>query len=743
MQLKSYKVYDVDKNINRLVYVPVAFFVGGIALFILFYYFYIREMTQKEFYQTVLSTKDEYKNYLKINVDSIVKGVNEIRTVSYNSTEQILSNILNTVYVNFKDSKNKKKFLQKYFSKKLFFYVISKNYIYPSFYQTYIKIRKKHLITVYKGRRYLSVEKKYKNFTLGVAFDLDILNNIIKKEIIDYISSLNHGKNYIAVSHITDWNAKKGYFGTMIYHPLKNFIGYRLSVNIPDIKGDYFRKKYFDCLKNKNGCFEEYYFKNPATGKIEKKLSYFRIYRPYDYIFVKGVYYSDISRHIKILKYKVFEKFQRLFLNTLFFLVFFIILSLMFAQYILDKIKSIVISECNSLKQKYEKSKNELTDRIYYDKLTSLPTRVKLEEDIERFHSLVLLDIVEFSNINNLYGYDFGNDILKCVSEYLKKNYQNVYRVDSDEFALMFENKINDDLLRDISSKIINCYGVEISFVIGASNIKNLFITAESALKNALRSNSKYYIYKIDIKEKQKKKIELLKKLRRALKENKVIPYFQPIVDKNRNVVKYEALIRVKTDEGIIAPFKFMELIKEAKLYDEFSSNIIKKIFKYVQKQNTYVSINLSFIDIANNETRRMILESIKNYGIAKKITFEILESESIKNINLVKDFVKMIKNYGAKIAIDDFGSGYSNLVNILSLAPDYIKIDGSLVRNIKNEKYFEIIKLISAFAKKFNITVVAEYVENEDVFESLKNINIECFQGYYFGKPVPFDKIS
>ena len=733
----------MKKYLNRIVYLPSLLFFIAVILFTVFYYSYIKNVTTEEFNKAKENIIKTQKKFLKINIESVVSGVNEIRIVTFNSSEYILKNLLNIVIKNYEAAKNKKEFFKKHFNDKLFFYIISKDYVFPSFYQTYIKIRNKHLITVYNGKKYLSVEKKFGDKIIGVAFELSALDKIIKKEIIDYIASLNHGKDYIAFSQITNWDAPNGYFGKMIYHPLKEYMGMRLNINKPDVKGNYFRKEYFECLKEHNGCFVSYYFKNPQSGKIEKKLSYFRIYRPYNYVFVKGVYASDILQHLNFLKKQIFKRFYTIYFNTVLFLLFFTVIAIIVGKYLSDKIGQIMIKEYEKLEKGYKDSRKELIERIYYDKLTGLPSKVKLDEDKEKFKSLILLDIDEFSNLNNLYGFEYGNEILKCVADYLKKRFLNVYRIGSDEFAILLDREIDEEYLKQLADEEVECNGAEIMFVLGASNIKDLFVTAESALKKAVRSKMKYFLYEEELKKIQKEKLEKLKKLRTALQNEDVIPYYQAIVDKNEKITKYEALMRIKIDNQILSPYSFMTLIKDAKLYDEFSKIMIKKVFKDANIKKIPVSINLSFSDIVHEEIRKLILELLEKYKIGDLITFEILESESIQNFKQVKEFIDEVKKYGVKIAIDDFGSGYSNLVNVLSLEPDYIKIDGTLVKNIETPEYYEIVKLINDFAKKFKIMTIAEFVENEMFFKILKEIGIDCFQGYYFYKPAPFDKIS
>jgi len=233
----------------------------------------------------------------------------------------------------------------------------------------------------------------------------------------------------------------------------------------------------------------------------------------------------------------------------------------------------------------------------------------------------------------------------------------------------------------------------------------------------------------------QKENLHKIQILYKIYQKEAVIPYYQCIMNNNGNVVKYESLMRLEYNGKIYSPYQFMKILKESKLYTKFSQLMIKKVFEEAPKLNKTVSINLSYEDLNNEVTKEFIYEKLKNYS---NIVFEILETEDIELIEPVIDFIKKVKSLGAKIAIDDFGSGYSNFVNVLSLNPDLIKIDSSLIINYNQEKYIEIIKLINDFTKKFNILTVAEYVDDKDKFETLKKIGIDEFQGYYFCEPKP-----
>ena len=287
------------------------------------------------------------------------------------------------------------------------------------------------------------------------------------------------------------------------------------------------------------------------------------------------------------------------------------------------------------------------------------------------------------------------------------------------------------------------CDDVVVNLTIGASNTKErLLETSEIALKYAYKQYSKKYkLFDENIEAEQIEKIDKIQFLHKVLEEKAIEPYFHCIVDKEGNIVKYEALMRIIWQNVVYEPKDFMELLKESKMYLKFSDIMIKKVFKYLPLIDKTVSINLSFEDLTSREIKSLIYESLSKTD--KKVCFEILESESIKDFEIVKDFINNIKRLGAEIAIDDFGSGYSNFINIVELNPDYLKIDSTIIKKIEDEKFKEIVKIITEFAKKFNIVVTAEYVKNEKIYKILKEIGVDEFQGYYFCKPQPINRIK
>ena len=152
------------------------------------------------------------------------------------------------------------------------------------------------------------------------------------------------------------------------------------------------------------------------------------------------------------------------------------------------------------------------------------------------------------------------------------------------------------------------------------------------------------------------------------------------------------------------------------------------------------MAINLSLKDLQSHGIRRGILALLEKHSdLASGITFELLEDAQIRDISAIKHFIKRIKHHGVKIAIDDFGSGYSNYERLLSYRPDILKIDGSLIRNLDKNSYSRaIVKSIVSFARDQHIKTTAEFVENETIYEHVRALGIDYSQGYFFGKPQP-----
>ena len=167
---------------------------------------------------------------------------------------------------------------------------------------------------------------------------------------------------------------------------------------------------------------------------------------------------------------------------------------------------------------------------------------------------------------------------------------------------------------------------------------------------------------------------------------------------------------------------------------------IIDKSFREISKTDKSLSLNLLARDMMDGNINNYIIEKLKEYGVEKQVVFEILENENIENESRVKNFIDKAKRIGVRIAIDDFGAGYSNFSYLMRLKPDYLKLDGSIIKDIDKDSNSEaIVKAISSFAKTLHIKTIAEFVHSKEVYDRCYELGIDEFQGFYLGEPKPY----
>jgi len=409
------------------------------------------------------------------------------------------------------------------------------------------------------------------------------------------------------------------------------------------------------------------------------------------------------------------------------------------------------------LEEKIKEKTEELEKQYHIDKLTGLENRSKLIIDLStgKYDKLVVIDIKSFNDINDFYGNTIGDVVLKSLSKlinlYCNQNKLNSYRVNSDIFAVVNNEGSKEKFMEKIRllQNVINnkCFFYEegkifITVIMGmALEEESLFEKAEMALNYAKKNRELFQIYKeeLNIYEGIKENIIWTKKIKDAIAENRIVPFFQPIVNNRLGTIeKCEALIRMIDENGkVIVPYFFLDIAKKAGLYKELTIIMLEKTFEVLNKTDYEISINLLLQDIVNSEIRALIIEKLEKAKNPEKVVFEIVESEGIENFKEVIEFIKEIKRYGSKIAIDDFGTGYSNFGYLMKLNVDYIKIDGSIIKNIHKDKSAETVaKTIVAFAKELGIETVAEFVSEEEIYKKIKDLNVDYSQGYYFSEP-------
>jgi len=408
----------------------------------------------------------------------------------------------------------------------------------------------------------------------------------------------------------------------------------------------------------------------------------------------------------------------------------------------------------------------ELSNLLYTDNLTSLSNRTKLIEDLQdsklNIQSLAILDINSFKEINDFYGHKTGDKILKGLSELIISiifQSQNVilYKFPADIYCLANLNDNEEEftaLIKNIIDEIekksfrIEQHEIDTTATVGISfSIKNnKLITADLALQAAKNDNKDYLVFfdELDNINEYKNNMIWTKKLKHALANDNIIVYYQPLINnKTLEVDKYECLVRMIDDDKIISPFFFLDISKKSNQYAKITKVVIEKSFKEFEHLPFEFSVNVSYEDIEDPNFIAFIKEQLTKYNVADRVVFEILEDEGIKDYDILISFINSVKSYGCKVAIDDFGSGYSNFEHLLKMNIDFLKIDASLIKNIAtDENSYKVTKTIIDFAKNLNLKTIAEFVENKEIFDIVKELGTDYSQGYYFSAPVSVPNI-
>lgn len=410
--------------------------------------------------------------------------------------------------------------------------------------------------------------------------------------------------------------------------------------------------------------------------------------------------------------------------------------------------------------------KDRYDKKNYVDKLTGFYNRdylKELERDfINKRYSLVLIDIDNFENINNYYGRLVADLLLGDIAKIIKNSIREkdiVVRFGADEFLILVEKDgANSTTAFGVGERITQKLDMA-DFKIEKNSIK---ITAsagiyldpekEGTLAEAINKVDKALLL---AKQKGKNRVEVyrgnienninkrLLDIKEAIEENRIICFYQPIFDiESFKAVKYESLVRLLTkDRKIISPGMFLTQIVNTTVYKELTKKVIEYNLSTINQKNIHISINLLPSDILDKDLINYLLSISSRFK--NNITIELLESENIQDYNILRDNVNRLRENGYKIALDDFGSGYSNLMHIVELRFDYLKIDGNIIRKIdKDPISYSIVKATKAFAKELNIDVVAEFISSKDIFDRVKEIGIKYGQGNFFKEAIPVSMI-
>ena len=387
---------------------------------------------------------------------------------------------------------------------------------------------------------------------------------------------------------------------------------------------------------------------------------------------------------------------------------------------------------------------------IYIDPITLLPNRFQLLKDLPVYNEMfiMILNVKSFSKLNVLYGYDFGDTILKKIATFLRASSAlKAYRIYGDEFAVLLHSQAEaEELFSKINSTL--------SVIQNGAKYDLFFYGAYEEFGEKALEACEFALFRskqdlVDSKairsmlDEIKQELTMTQKLKDIMIKDAIIPYYQPIyvTDKDvQKVLKYEVLMRLRYNDTILEPQEFLPILLEAPFYVEFTKSILLKSFEQFKNSEMTFSVNFTLRDIHDRSVRMLLETLIAQYpNVAKRMTIEIVENEALQEFALLNNFMKGLKEYGVKFALDDFGSGYSNFAQFAKLEIDFLKIDGTIVSDILEDKKMQkLLTSICDFAKTLGLITVAEYVSNKEIFDYLED-KVDMLQGFYIGKPEPF----
>jgi len=428
----------------------------------------------------------------------------------------------------------------------------------------------------------------------------------------------------------------------------------------------------------------------------------------------------------------------------------------------------------------FKKNEERLRENAYHDSLTGMPNRLSLYEDFEgavskspdRSIALFFIDSDNFKLINDTMGHSFGDLLIRSMGKRLAALFEDsqitVYRLGGDEFVL-FTGYEHIDEVYEYAGKIKDSFNTPlrieenalcITVSIGiatypnnGSSIQELIRNADIALYKAKESGKNCYIlFSDDMHEKIMERMLIEKHLRNAIDNNELDVFYQPQVDAKTGAISgFEALLRWKNSElGFVPPLKFISVAEETRLINPIGRWVLQKACSFLKKvhetDHTYtsVAVNVSIFQLLQEDFADTVREILDSTGLdAGYLELEITESIFMESYNVISNNIDRLKKLGIKIALDDFGKGYSSLSYLRQLPIDTLKIDKSFIDNIHMDKDdADLTGMIVKLGQNMGLTVVAEGVEEQEQMDYLIQNGCHKIQGYIISKPLPENEI-
>ncbi|MBS3788201.1 EAL domain-containing protein [Candidatus Bipolaricaulota bacterium] len=443
-----------------------------------------------------------------------------------------------------------------------------------------------------------------------------------------------------------------------------------------------------------------------------------------------------------------------------------------------------IIGAIVSLKDKSmtTRLKEELKEHRNHDRLTGLPNHFKFRGELENYlnqdcctrqGAVLLLDIDRFKEVNNSFGFGAADDLLTSVAELLRDKLSKsdtLARFSGDEFVVFSPERNRGDV-EELARKLTQAVrdhdfrtkgrNIQATISIGyalfpdqGDSTDDLLAKADIALSRAKQSGRnqfKIFNPNRDSRKEVKSRVGWVNRIDKAIKKNNFVLYAQPILELGSdNISHYEVLIRMLEGGGeLISPGKFLPIAEKFGLSRDIDKWVINKALESLPGAaanglNHQFAINLSGQSLTDNE----LLDWLKcnqtleegNFG---NILFEVTETAALSNIKSANSFISTLKSRGSQFALDDFGMGFSSFNYLKQLSVDYLKIDGSFIQNLPRDSMNQdLVQSIVEVAHRLKKETIAEFVEDEETLQMVRNYGTDHAQGYHIGRPQPLQSL-
>lgn len=436
---------------------------------------------------------------------------------------------------------------------------------------------------------------------------------------------------------------------------------------------------------------------------------------------------------------------------------------------------SVAIDDISARKQ----AEQRLHHLAIHDALTGLYNRVYFENELTRItsiakrgdstHCLVYIDLDHFKAINDTLGHQQGDTVLIDVAERLQhrvRDTDRLCRIGGDEFALLLVDtdidegcKIAAGLCDLVAQSHCNVGGqafkvtcsIGITAIYGdESSPQNYLQQADIALYVA-KTRGRNCIHSFSVEDKEsgdvKSSMQWLHAVQHAIENDQLLLHFQPIYNiANHHVEYYEALVRLDIDGQVVYPGDFIPALERFEDISLLDQHVISKAIKCLADypRLTKIAINLSAQAFRNDSLVPLIEEKLRQFGVEpQRVIFELTESASLSNLGATQEMVTKLRSMGCAFSIDDFGTGFSTFSYLKSLPAETVKIDGSFIKGItSNPIDLALVKSIHEVSTALGKKTVAEFVEDQDTLNILRDIKVDYAQGYHVGRPMPIEQL-